>query len=113
MELVGTVTLRNERRVFRSGDCLVIEQVDRNGTKHSNEFEEALVGDLVRELPGGEFGVDEAVPTLLRVGGGRVPFTHGYKLRFFTQDVLVAGVVLGLLTLRKEGRRFLYRRHGA
>lgn len=111
-QLIGELTLRNDRRVYESGNAYWVVQVDRHGTEHAQEITSNVIEYVGRRLAGQEVAVEDAVEVLSEaVTRLRLPFSYGHKLRFYVQDVLIVLVALDRADLRRVGPRFFYDIH--
>jgi hypothetical protein len=108
-DLVGTVELRNSHWVYRKGTDFRVVQKDRHGEEHAELIPRDVVDFIAGRTRGGEIDVDKAAQLLDSAAGDlRLPYTYGYKLHYYAQDVLIVLVAVGAASVRKVGRAYLY-----
>ncbi len=104
---VGVVTLRSQYHVERSADRYRIRSVTPRDAEFGQAVEGKVVRYLAKALEGQTVTVEQAISALLK-SGLRLPYQYGHKLRYFTQDALVALVASGQASHTRVGRRFEY-----
>jgi hypothetical protein len=109
-EFVGSLELRNPRNVFRDGDWYFVEATDRNGKAYTERIPLAAVARVSDALKGRTAVVEDAVGVVSECASElSLPYTHGYKLHYYAQDILLVLVATGRASLKRKGRRFHYR----
>lgn len=110
-ELLGSVTLRNQRNVYLDGRSYLVEQIGR-GQLYTVQVARAVVDHLQSVLAGRVVTVEDAAAELEPIAERfRLPYTYGHKLQFYVQDALVVMVARGTADFEQVGRRFLYTVH--
>ena len=110
--LIDEITLRNRYLVYTSVSGFNVVQVDKHGDRHQQAFTPEVVDFVADLLDGEEVTVDQVVDTIEPLAEQEVidlPFTHGFKLRFYLQSILIILVATGRAELRKDRRAFIYR----
>lgn len=105
--LVGSVRLRREYHVDRAADMYRIRSVTPRDAEFGQAVEGKVLRYLAKALEGQTVTVEEAKKVLVK-SGLRLPYHYGYKLHFFTQNVLVVLVASGQASHCKSGRGFEY-----
>jgi hypothetical protein len=108
-QLIDTIKLRNKREVYELADGYRVDHVDAHGTKHQRRIPDQVANFCAEEFSGRELTVEEA-KKLLQPHAQHLdlPYTYGYKLKFYAQKVLIVLVASGRVTMRKKGNRYLY-----
>lgn len=108
-ELVAEVTLRKPYEVYRVGNEYHVERNVRPGTTYVTKVPKSHVERLAKLLTGRTTSTDEAANAVRSsMPRNDLPYSYGYKLRFYAQAVLIVLVALGMARKEKAGRRFLY-----
>lgn len=108
-EFVAEVTLRKPYQVYRVGNEYHVERDVRPGTTYVTKVPKSHVEILINSLSGSTVDTDEAVNAIRSsIPRDRLPYSYGYKLRFYVQAALIVLVALGMARKGKVGRRFLY-----
>ena len=82
---------------------------DRAGTRHEDRITAETVEWLRDRLRGRQVDRTEAAQALaLAPPRLKLPFTHGFKLGYYTQKVLLVLVARKEAGVSKTGRRFIY-----
>lgn len=101
--------MRNPHRVFADGRDFIVESEDRRGALYWTRVPGSIVAAVRSVVAGGEVAAADAAemvePYAREIG---LPYTYGYKLRYYVQDVLIILVARGDATLRKDGRGYMY-----
>ncbi len=109
LEHLAIIVLRREHRIYRKGKHYLDTLVTRQGVENSTEIKKEAVDYLLDELSGRTVSVDDATYILEEATDQlKLPYDHGYKLRFYAQSVLLVLVALGNGSLEKSGRAYLY-----
>ncbi|ADI00874.1 hypothetical protein [Syntrophothermus lipocalidus] len=111
-EFLGRLTLRNEYEVFASATN-PSQYIVRQRSK-SQVFEDRVLKENVRVLHQYLKGKMVTVNGVLdEIDRGAIPglklYCYGYKRRFEVQNILIVLCSLGLATVEKQGRGFIYR----
>ena len=104
---IAVVTLRNDYHVEREADTFRVCSATKRGAGFSQTIEGQIVRYLASALHGQTVTVPEAENALLK-SGIKLPYSYGYKLRFFAQTVLIVLVASGNASHRRVGRGFDY-----
>lgn len=106
--LIKEVNLRNCHRVYQDNHDYQVEQIS-NKVSYSYSISRQVVDYLFNQLQGSQVDVKEAVNILKPVANKlNLPFTYGYKLEYYTQEILVVLVAINKASVEKEGKKYLY-----
>jgi hypothetical protein len=110
-EPILTIRLRNTHRVYRDGrGGYLVEQEDAHGVQHTQRVSQEATDWLGSHLAGSVTTRQEAAELLETVAQDlQLPFSYGYKLGYYAQDILLTLVAEGRATVDKVGRGFEYR----
>jgi hypothetical protein len=109
-KLIGKVTLKNAYRVLEDaeGDYKVTHK-DARGAEYSQDVAADVVNYLYKHLRGETVAVADAMRVLEDAAEELdLPYQYGFKLQFYTQNVLVVLVALRQASYKKAGQRFEY-----
>ena len=109
MHLIDTVRIRNERNVYADGSSFVVAHIDSKGNEHHSRIPSAAVDKIYDLCTGQTITMEEAgariEPFARKMG---LPYHYGWRLNFYTLEILVVLVAIGKADLWKEGRGFKF-----
>ena len=107
--LLDRFDLRNSHFVYETELGFEVIQVDQHGVEYKYPVSQETVDLLCTICLGECVTAEEAslrlAPHARKLG---IPYHYGHKLRYYTQEVLLALSATGRATIRKVGRRFEY-----
>ena len=108
-KLLAEVKLRNAYRIYQDGSGYVVESEDKHGRIYQERVSRETVTYLHDACRGRVVTKEEAADRLERGATSlRLPYTYGFKLQFYTQNVLLVLVALGDAHMEKNGRAYHY-----
>lgn len=109
-ELLGEFKLRNLHQVYREGRNYPVWEVGPRGRNYQWTIPNAAVERLHQLCRGDVVTTKEAAlrlePYAETLG---LPYTYGWKLPFYVQDILLIMVATGKAEMGKQGRSNVYR----
>lgn len=110
-EFIGKVKLRNQHCIYRDAECFFVEQTMANGTKRPEVtfIPSCNIDHLYEFFHGKKITPQIAanyISSLAQQWGW--PYTYGYKLSFYIQEILVVLVATGRATVLPNGKGFEY-----
>jgi 3-methyladenine DNA glycosylase/8-oxoguanine DNA glycosylase len=97
--------------VYREGEDYQVDTInDKQPTKvYTQQIPHRVVEFLYSEIRGQQVTRKDAASLLAKVVRKfGLPYTHGYKLGYYAQEILIVLISLERATLKKEGKRYLY-----
>ena len=111
-ELVGSVTIRNKRLVYRERGSFVVAHIDSKGVQHRYSIPEPAIDRLYALTKGETISKDEAASRIQDFAEELLlTYQYGWKLDFLALEMLVVLVALGNATLAREGRKYHFSIH--
>ncbi len=108
-KLLGGVSLRNSYAVYEEGEAYTITSEGPRGQRYERRVLPEAVEYLCERTAGQRITSARAGAILEPVAESfGLPYTHGDRLRFSGQYVLIAAVALGRAKAIKEGRSYVY-----
>ncbi len=109
MELLGEITLRNKHRIYGDGQGFRVVSCKEYGIEHVQVIPSQNI-DRLMELSHGRTVTAPQAASLFGAccGDLDLPYTYGYKLQYYVQEMLLVLVATGKATMSKKGRRYVY-----
>ena len=108
-ELLAEIKLRNAYRIYEEGNGYVVESEDKHGRVYQERVTNETATYLQDSCRGRVVTCEEAASCLERAAASlRLAYTYGYKLQFYTQNVLLVLVARGDAHAEKVGRAYHY-----
>lgn len=109
MQLIATIKLRNERRIYVDGNDYWVVHIDGKKNEHITRISEIIVQKFYSLCRSEQITATAAADRLeLHAANMKLPCHYGWKLKFYALDVLVVLVALGKASCKKVGREFLF-----
>lgn len=108
-KLIGQIDLRNPHRIYQQGDSYAVVGESPNGQRYERRVSGEATRYLADRLRSRWVTAGQAAEVLEPVAARfALAYTYGHQLTYSAQDVLLVLVALGLASVEKEGRSFVY-----
>ena len=109
LDFLQEITLRNKHIVYRDKDNFRVAQIKESGEEHAHSILSENIERLMQLCHGKTMTVQQANALFgANCSDLDLPYTYGYKLRYYVQDMLLILVATGKATMSKKGKAYIY-----